>query len=354
MSTRSFKFLLLTCLILIVVIILAACTPTALPTPTPTAPPPTLPPTTTPTPAPTLTPTQTATPTATRVPSQTATPSPVTPTLEPSPTPSPTPQGYTEELAELVSLDDLREDYRAADWYPTLLEVLRRRYPTGRHIVTRVANSQARAKYWAGNDTSSWDGLMDAMQMVVHEMDHELGMQEGVLATGFETYAYVVREDLQVEVAYQDTFPRSEIARYVTGDLVNFYKNTYLSGRLGEMAFQNTLDEVNAYTHSIFVGYGLHDQFPPNQRASYRDGIVTFMMYTQFYLRHARLQHPEQWDALHEDPEMRALVELLWDRAGFILDVTKDIRGLSMEAEVIEAEVRKPEMQAEIDRFVAP
>jgi hypothetical protein len=296
-------------------------------------------------------------PSATPPPS--ATPSPTasiaaTPTVTPEPTATPTPEGYAEPLPTFDSLDDLRTGYRGADWYDTMLQILERRYPAGRHIVTRVDNSQARAKYWAGSRTSTFDDLIHVLQHVVHEMNHELGIQEGVDKTGFKTYVYVVRDDLQLEAPYFETFPRSEISQYVTGSLENMYKPNYLSGPLGRMGFQNTLDEVNAYTHSLFTAYSVHDQFPRNERASYRDGIVTFLMYTQFYLRHARLRHPDTWAALHDDDQVREVVRVLWERANFILDVTENIPGLALEAEAVEAEMRKAEMQAEVDLFLAP
>lgn len=281
------------------------------------------------------------TPTATEAPTATA-------------TPTPTPQGYREPLTAFPDLEDLRDGYRAAAWYDTMLEALSRRYETGHAIVTRTDDSEANARRWAGSQTGSWDGLMRILPHVVHEMNHQLGMQEGVLKTGFDRYAYVVRSDLTLEAAYLETFPRREIARYVTGPLENMYKDVYLSGASGEQGFQNLLDEVNAYTHSLFSAYGVHDQSPAGRRSSHRDGLVTFLMYTQLYLRHAREHHPDDWQRLHDDADMRAIVAVLWDRAAFVLDVTEDLPVLSMDPAAIEAETNKPEMRAEIERFVTP
>lgn len=302
----------------------------------------------------------TATPTS-AVPS--ATPSPtetLAPALTPSPvytatpSPSPTPEGYHEPLTEFADLSDLKSGYSAGRWYETMLAVLERRYPTGHYIVTHLDDSRANAQRWVGGSTASWDSLMHALQLAVHEMDHQLGIQEAWLPSGGREYAYVVRADKVVTVTNHSTFARSEIAQYVTGSLENMYKGTYLSGTSGRQGFTNLLDEVNAYTHSLFTAYGVHDQFPPGMRSSHRDGLVTFMMYTQFYLRHGRLKHPADYARLHDDPEMRDLVELLWDRANFILDTTAPLPGLAMNPAAIEAEMRKAEMQDEIAQFVAP
>jgi len=301
------------------------------------------------------------TPVASETPVPTA--EPPTATLEPTraatatPTPSATPTpkaGYSEPLTDFPDLSDLRAGYRADRWYATLLEVLRRRYPTGRHIVTTLRDGEAQARFWVGSRNDTFDHLLDTLPLVVHEMNHQLGWQEGLQATRGQSYAYTVRDDLRLLVPTVDTFPRKEIAPYVVGPLANFYKATYLEGQGGEQDFQNLVDELNAYTHSLFTAHGTHDQFSRSLRQSHRDGLVTFMMYTEFYLRHARLRHASDYAALRARPEMRDAVALLWARAMFILDTTADIPNLALDHAAIEAEMRKADMLAEVEGFVAP
>ncbi|MBK7782122.1 MAG: hypothetical protein IPJ58_15400 [Ardenticatenia bacterium] len=304
-------------------------------------------------------------PSATPRPSPTATRPLVVPTLEPTATPSPTTAppsptpkqlpwwgAYDEPLTAMASLDNLRSGYRAAAWYTTLLAVLQSRYPTGNAVVSRLKDSQKNAATWVGGQTGSFDALLGRVGLTVHEMDHQLGWQEGILATGLQQYAYVVRSDLTLLVPQMETFPRSEIVPYLKGPLLNMYKPIYLEGDSGKQGFLTVLDEFNAYTHSLFVGYGLRDQTPKGQRQSDRDGLVTFMMYTQFYLRHARTTHPADYARLRAAPEIRQAVKTLWARANFILDVTEDIPSLALDAAAVEAEMRKADMQAELRDFV--
>ncbi len=288
---------------------------------------------------------------------------PASPTLSTSPTPTasatstpratPTTAGYTEPLTDFPSIRDLRGRYESRRWYETLLDLLERRYATGRAIVVRLDDSRAQAGRWANGRTDTFDDLLDASQLIVHEMDHQLGWQEGLAKSAFTRYAFVVREDLQVDVTRHETFNRSEIAQYVTGGLANRYKSTYLTGQSGQQGFFTLLDEFNAYTHSLFVGYGLSDEFR-GRRISHRDGVVTMMMYTEFYLRHAEENHADVYARLHDDPEVRALVDLLWSRAMFILDVTAELPQLALDPATVEAEMRKPDMLAAVARFVAP
>ena len=286
---------------------------------------------------------------------------PEEPTTTPSPTaalPSPTPKqlpwwgAYDEPLTDMASLEDLFFGYRPTDWYRSLLAILRLRYPTGNAIVTRLKDSQQNATQWVGGQTGTFDALLGRVGLTVHEMNHQLGWQEGILATSLQKYAYVVRTDLTLLVPQMDTFPRAEIVPYLKGPLLNQYKPIYLEGDSGKQGFLTVLDEFNAYTHSLFVGYGLHDTTPSGQRQSDRDGLVTFMMYTEFYLRHARTKHPADYAKLRASPEIRAAVKTLWARANFILDVTEDIPSLALDAAAVEAEMRKADMQAEVRDFV--
>ncbi|MCC7020142.1 MAG: hypothetical protein IT332_10330 [Ardenticatenales bacterium] len=301
--------------------------------------------------------TLTPSPTATASPNLTGTATNDAPTSTPTTaaTPTATPRsGYSEPLTDRPSLDDLKTGYSAARWYETMLEILRRRYPTGHHIVTQLDDSKGKATLWTSGRTGTFDDLVRSMELAVHEMNHQLGFQEGFIPTIGKKHFYEVRADLRVTVDVVPTYARSEIAQFITGPLENQYKSTYLTGQSGTQGFFNLLDEFNAYTHSMFTGYGLHDLFPPNQRVSHRDGLVTMMLYVELYLRQARTKHPADYAALRADPAVRDLVKLLWDRANFILDETEDIRGLALNAAAVEAEMRKAELWGEVERYVAP
>lgn len=280
-----------------------------------------------------------------------------TPTALPTPPPTPTVtprSGYSEPLTARPSLDDLKNSYSAARWYETMLEVLRRRYSTGHHIVISLEDSKSNAAIWTNGRTGTFMDLIGALDLAVHEMNHQLGFQEGFIPTIGKVYFYEVRADLTVKVDVVPTYARSEIAQFIKGPLENQYKNTYLTGQSGEQGFFNLLDEFNAYTHSLFTGYGVHDLSSPGRRISHRDGLVTFMLYTELYLRQARTKHAADYAAMRGNPEVQALVKLLWDRANFILDTTEAIPGLALNAAAVEAEMRKAELWGEIERFVGP
>jgi hypothetical protein len=273
-----------------------------------------------------------------------------TATTGPTPTPTRIKPNYDEPLTDFPSIDDLRDGYDANRWYETMLTLLERRYATGHHIVVSLEDSRTKADLWTRSQRDSFDGLLRALQLAVHEMDHQLGFQEGVLPSFFERYSYTIRSDETRLVPNIDTFPRAEIAQYITGPLDNQYKSVYLTGSSGDQNFNTLLDEFNAYTHSLFTGYGIHDQL--RGRTSYRDGLVTMMLYVEFFLRHGRENHPDDYAALTAELEMRQLVDLLWRRADFILAVTEDISELRLDPDAVEAKMREPDMIEEVARFV--
>lgn len=297
---------------------------------------------------PVLPPPPTWTATATAEASATATAMPTAPA-----TPTP-PKGYHEPLTDRPSLDDLAGGYTSARWYETLVEVLRRRYPTGHHIVTSLQDGKGKATTWTNGQTGTFMDLIGALEVAVHEMNHQLGFQEGFIPTIGKRYFYEVRDDLRVTVDVVPTYNRSEIAQYITGPLDNQYKSVYLTGQSGQQGFFTLLDEFNAYTHSLFTGYGTYDLYPASRHVSNRDGLVTMMMYVEFYLRHARTKHAADYAALRASAETKDLVRLLWDRANFILDTTASIPSLALKAEAVEAEMRKADMLGEVEGFLGP
>lgn len=262
---------------------------------------------------------------------------------------------WSEPLTDFADLSDLKTGYDPSQWYPTFLELLNRRYPTGRFIVESLSNSEQEAKQWlqAVGNIDTFAGLVQGANTTVHEMNHGLSFQEGI-ATNFDTYAYVLREDLTYIVPRITTFNRKEILPYLTGPLAKGSNGYYfyIEDTIASHDFFSVLDEFNAYIHSSFTGYGLHDEAAPGLKTSDRNGTLTFMLYTQYYLLHARENHPNVYSAILADPDIKELVGSLWKRAVFILDVTKDIPALEINAGPLETLMLSEELQQEIAPFL--
>ena len=102
------------------------------------------------------------------------------------------------------------------------------------------------------------------------------------------------------------------------------YADLYLTGSMGAQGMFSLVDELNAYTHSIFVDYQLVDQFKPGLSISSLDGLATFMLFTELYLKWTRQNATSQYNALLDNPEIKQLLVELWTRCEWIIENTKD------------------------------
>lgn len=232
-----------------------------------------------------------------------------------------TQEKYWEPLDEKKNISDLLDSYSSSNWYETLIALLERRYTTGHYIVLEVNNSKKQASSYI--DNSSKLSFIMTISVVVHELTHILDFQESSY-----TYTYVVRHDLQLKVPYFKTYARNKILQYITWN--DDYADVYLTGQMGTQGFDSLLDELNAYIQSLFTDYSFVDQFPKTISITSRDGVLTFMIYTELYLMHGRLYEQATYNIIISNEKWRELILTLWDRGDFILEVTKSYNQLGI------------------------
>ncbi|MBM4388798.1 MAG: hypothetical protein FJ088_13740 [Deltaproteobacteria bacterium] len=234
---------------------------------------------------------------------------------------------YSEPLDEKKDISGPISAYSQSKWYETLIALLDLRYKTGHFIVTNVKNPKNQAQNYA--KTSSAQELIKSASTVVHELNHFYNFEK----SSYYNYTYRIRHDLEITVAYFDTFPRNEILQYVTWD--DFYADTYLTGAMGKQGFDSVLEEFNAYIQSLFTDFSFVDQFNKNIYISSRDGVITFMIYTALYLRHARTNEPKTYEKITSNQKWRDLILTLFGRAEFILETTDKYKNLGIDDDML-------------------
>ncbi|MBX3197635.1 MAG: hypothetical protein KF850_39505 [Labilithrix sp.] len=285
----------------------------------------------------------------------------------PAPTPEPPGCGknvYTEPLPTAASLDGLSFSRETAGQY--LLAALEKRYPIGKAIVEGgIASPRSTptgncVDIFLGNKSSA-AGVLRGASTTVHECGHFYDMGK---ATRGEA-AYVIRPDLAFTCSSGDTtsrggktFARSVITRDAHARKrtpcgggakgCDSYANTYLSGQSGAQGYNSVLEEATQYVNSLATALAFKEQYA-RSNASERDGILTFLWYIERYLATARAAYPEAYDVILEDPCWRRATLAIWDRGWFYLRATKDVPGLGLDDDAIEALVNEPELLAEID-----
>jgi len=244
--------------------------------------------------------------------------------------------GPCSTLQPAESLADLETSYSPANWKQALLDVLDRRYAPGHYILTQ-AKDQSQLQAFV--KTGSFQDLVMSASVAVHEMNHLYGWE----LSGWSNYAYFLCPEQILKVASANTPPRNVVATLLdesVGNLVATYADIYLTGMMGSQGFWTLLDELNAYTHSIFLDYQLLDRLPQGMSISSLDGLTTFMLFTELYLKWVRTNQPAQYDAIVNGAGVRETILAVWDRAEWIIAQTETVAfKLSLDADGIQERV---------------
>ena len=285
---------------------------------------------------------------------------------------------YTESLpTPEVDISADMEAYSSSTAYSFLVNVLDKRFETGRYILESgyasdgIFSTDCVSAFLG--DTSSGTSVLRQASLLVHECGHFFDLDSG----GITDPRYNFTDDLYFSCDRGSTpdngggltFSRSRINNDAFADLhppcasftdsgCDSYAAIYLDGDptdgtfdSGDQGFSMLHEETLQYIHSLATGYAVHDYISGSM--SERDGILTFLWYTMRYLRMARLDYPETYALLSEDSCWRDLILTTWGRAWLYLDVTDGIGSLGINDTFLEALVREPVLIEEIDRLRA-
>lgn len=288
---------------------------------------------------------------------------------------------YAEVLPDsTVSISDLVAAYSPGDVDGFIDQVLARRYPTGRQLVMEgnasrsVPAGSTCASLFLG-DTSSASSVIQQLDTVVHECGH---MADGERSSPPEN-TYVVTTSLLLTARQGDTtsrggltFARSRIVNdsYQTlrmpcggtfGPSCDNYADTYLDGDPddstfdgGDQGFNLLFEELVQYVNSLATGFAFSDVYMVGgRRVSERDGLLTFLWYTERYLRMARTDFPSAYEHLSngDSGRWRRAILTIWGRAWLYLEQTESAAHLGINDELLEGFVNDPDLLDEIQRL---
>jgi hypothetical protein len=244
-------------------------------------------------------------------------------------------------------LGALEAAYDPAVFRQAALGLFDARFPDGSWIVTNLTDA-ADFDRWFFGATNTWEQFIRRLSTALHEGVHKFGFEHG----DFWTTAYVLGTDRVETLLDLETFHRSEIYDELAPEMQAIgYADTYLKGSSGEQGLDSVLDEVNAYTYSLIVDTAVVDQFLPGLSRSSQDGLLTFLLYLEEYLRLARTRHPDDYAEILGSPGVPAFILTLWDRALFYLELSGDDPRLYIDAPTIRPHVFDPARVAEIERL---
>ena len=279
---------------------------------------------------------------------------------------------YTEPLPTTDSLASISFSSASAQDY--MLASLAKRYPNGKFILegglsSSVAKTQGSCWDRFVQDTSNAKAVLRQASTIVHECGHffDLGAASGSSAH------YQISEDVSFTCKGGDTtdrggktFARSLIRKDAydakrpscggqSGADCDSYADTYLNGSptdstfdSGDQGYSFLLEEATQYVNSLASAVAFQDAYA-SQRASERDGILTFLWYVERYLAYAKTNEPDAYAALTSDPCWRQATLTVWDRGWFYIEASRPYDSLGLFDTSIEPLVKEPALVAEID-----
>lgn len=255
-----------------------------------------------------------------------------------------------------------------------VVAALAARYPNGASIVEMGSKEQL----GGGQNcidaflspTGSAQGIYGQLSTVVHECGHLLDIGLG----GFSGAAYWITDEVEFTCANGSTaeFGGKTVARsLINGDEFSSqhppcatfrggsgcdsYAPIYLDGDpadnafdSGDQGFDMLLEETVQYVNSLATGYAFADRY--TGAVSERDGLLTFLWYLTRYLRLTRLEHPQAYSAIIDDPCWRDAILTVWGRAWLYLETTEGHPRLGINDVFLLSLVDTPSLLEEIER----
>lgn len=243
-----------------------------------------------------------------------------------------------------ADLSDLEAGYTEAQYLSAITTALERRYPTGRWIVDGgLQNPQLDCVMaFSQGQRGDFSRAMLSLSTVVHECGHLFDLRN----FNGQTFTYQVTPELTYTLPRLNTPARSLIAQYTyPGDR---YEMIYLEGQSGSQGFETLMEEFLQYINSLLTGYAFVDYYG-NQSRSDRDGILTFMLYLEYYLQHTRMMNVPAYEAIVSNAQWREAILTMWGRAELALTFAEGQRQLGISDTMVEPLVRNPDLLNEIE-----
>lgn len=251
-----------------------------------------------------------------------------------------------------ADIGDLKASYDITTWRSTALEILQRVCPDAAWLVNADADPGF-FQFWFNGDPKDFTQLLLSLSTAVHETIHHVGFKRLGFEAGGLVYHLALGSDRFFAVRDLKLFPRSEILDRLPPRLrTSGYVTTYLVGQSGAQDLRTLLDELNAYTFSSIIDASLIREMNGIASISSRDGLLTFMLYAETYLKTARDSHPADYQKILAS-NLPDLIVLLWDRAERTLMLSEGDPRLGQDDAAIRSSVYDSDNLAEIDRLRA-
>ncbi len=275
---------------------------------------------------------------------------------------------YAEVLADpSVDLSAARAAFDASAPEDFLIAALDLRYPIGAFLFEGGFGERAMGNcltlFTSAQQRRSADGMLDAASTLTHECGHFFdlaGAGRGstyhitdtltFVATG-GGYDVLPARSLIKGDAWYDLRPACPAnGRYGCDSYAQIYLNGTPGGQFesGDQGLDMLMEETVQYVNSLATDYAFEDNLGRGVSISARDGILTFLWYTERYLNLLRTTVPNKYNTVLANEDWRDLILTVWGRAWLYLDASEGMSSLGLDDADLMELVTDPELLAEI------
>jgi len=241
----------------------------------------------------------------------------------------------------------IEQAFEPSQWRARALELLSARYPDAAWMVGTLKKRE-HFDAWFQGGTNTWSGVVRALPTAVHEAAHMAGLQN----MRGRRHPYVLGKNDRVTLRRTKTFHRADIADDLPSEVRALsYTDIYLSGNSGAQGFEMLLEELNAYTWSLYTEIAFADQRPARVTVSGRDGLLALMYFTEAYLRRAREREPKVYNRITGDKSILSATLTFYDRASCVLRLSDGIDGIGIDDDMLKEHVFGDKALGEVERL---
>lgn len=258
---------------------------------------------------------------------------------------------YAEVNNPNANVADLKAAFNGSNWLQTILNVYERRWPSGKALAQAQANDQYFKQFV---DTTSFNKLAESLMVAIHEETHMWDLAAGRTEWNNYTSAWVDNTFQFNKIALHDGFPRKEILALIKDDASSETDNVYLKdAQQGEYHLQGVTAELNASLMGLPAALMVADFIDGIGASNSRDLALTNMNYLQLYLRIAKANHPQFWNQIKAEPELRKFVLVQFLRMSYFIELSKPAASKlgSSKVPALLARVYAPENIAIMEEF---
>lgn len=174
----------------------------------------------------------------------------------------------------------------------------------------------------------NWINLGATLSSSVHEANHQIDFKMETCTYPFESKYLFMGTAYPSGLKFGDTAHYSIVEETIDPALKNSSRyEIYIEGHKDAKGndFTVLLDELNAYVGDSWFQIQFQNSGLPKENDVYKtdqfqvDGVINFMVFLQYYLKSARLNHEDTYQAIRTNSSVLSHIQRLWSSAESIL-----------------------------------